>query len=429
MAFAVTWDDRADAVTWSDQFGGGGGACGGLERVPSTVVVQAGNHAAHCVATYQANHPNVRVHLADLSQVVPSAWPRTHCLWSSPECTCHTVAQGRPRLQGEFVDGLFSTTGADETAIRSRATMHCVPRFAEHHQYLFIVVENVVEARWWGPRHNRGAAFDAWLAQLRVWGYRHRIVYANSAHAAAYGPAAHTSRDRMYVVLWHESVGRNPNFDKWMRPVVMCARHGKVQALQNWKLTDSCSPQRPWGKYLTQYTWRCPSRSCATVALEPYALRPISEVLDLSDPGPLIGDRYTGPRHANTWRKIQDGHLAYGGAPYIAELRGGGSTHRPTSRPLSTLTAGGNHHLWINGTAANVRDRHARLVTIDERKVAMSFPADYKLIGTAEKKTDRDKQLISMVGMAVTENIARDLGAMAFEFVTGQELDPFGLVA
>ncbi|MFF9204319.1 hypothetical protein ACF1AE_21365 [Streptomyces sp. NPDC014986] len=424
----MTWPDQG-AVTWSDQFAGGGGACAGLEQVPGTVVVQAGNHAAHCVATYRANHPRVRVHLADLSQVVPSAWPRTHAMWSSPECTFHTIAAGRKRLQGEFVDGLFSTNGTDETAIRSRATMHCVPRFAEYHGYLFIVVENVVEARWWGPEHNRGAAFDAWIAQMRVWGYRHRIVYANSAHAAAYGPASHSSRDRMYVIFWHESVGRTPNFDKWFRPMVACARHGKVQALQAWKTTDSCSPRRPWGKHRSQYIWRCPHRHCATVALEPYALRPVAEILDHSDPGPLIGDRYAGPRSANTWRKIQDGHRQYGGAPFIAELRGGGSTHRPTSRPLSTLTAGGNHHLWVNGTAEDVRDRHARLLTVDERKVAMSFPETYELVATAEKKKERDQQLVSMVGMAVTPNIARDIGAMAFEFMTGQDLEPFGLAA
>ncbi|MER5302181.1 hypothetical protein ABT039_22360 [Streptomyces lasiicapitis] len=417
------------AVTWSDQFGGGGGAGAGLEQVPGTLVVQAGNHAAHCVATYKANHPHTRVHLADLSQVVPSAWRRTHAMWSSPECTCHTVAQGKRREQGEFVDGLFSSTGTDETAIRSRATMHCVPRFAEFHQYLIIVVENVVEARWWGPRHNRGAAFDAWLALMRVWGYHHRIVYANSAHAAAYGPAAHCSRDRMYVVFWHESVGRTPHFDKWLRPLAVCERHGRVQALQAFKLTDSCSPHRPWGKYLSQYTWRCPHRACATVTLEPFALRPVAEILDHTSPGRVIGDRYLGPRNAATWRKIQDGHRVYGGAPFIAELRGGGSTHRPTSSPLSTLTAGGNHHLWVHGTAHDVRDRRSRLVTIDERKIAMTFPAAYDLVTTAQKKKDRDEQQISMIGMAVTPNIARDLGAMAFEFITGQDLDPFGLAA
>lgn len=413
------------AVTWSDQFAGGGGACEGLERIPGSRVVQAGNHAQHAVDTYLANHSHVKVECADLSQVVPAAWPRTHAMWSSPECTNHTVAQGKRRGHGEFTDGLFSSTGKDETTIRSRATMHCVPRFAEYHQYQAIVVENVAEARWWGPQHNRGAAFDAWLMQMRVWGYHHRVLYLNSAHLAAYGPAAATSRDRMYVVFWHESVGRTPDFDKWTRPYVNCAHHGRVQGIQAFKDTDSCSPQRPWGKHGAQYVWRCPNRSCATVPLLPADRRPGADAIDLSQPGRRIGDRF----QPNTRRKVEDGHRVYAGAPFIAELRGGGSTHRALSEPLSTITAGGNHHLWVHGDAPDIRDRYARMLTIEERKVASAFPAEYQLCATAKKKSDRDQQLVSLIGMAVTPNASRDLGAMVTEFITGEPLEPFSLAA
>lgn len=413
------------AVTWSDQFAGGGGACEGLERVPGSRVVQAGNHARHAVETYLANHSHVRVECADLSQVVPAAWPRTRAMWSSPECTNHTVAQGRRRGHGEFTDGLFSSTGQDETTIRSRATMHCVPRFAEYHQYQAIVVENVAEARWWGPEHNRGAAFDAWLIQMRVWGYHHRVLYLNSAHLAAYGPAAATSRDRMYVVFWHENVGRTPDFDKWTRPYVNCAHHGRVQGIQAFKDTVSCSQQRPWGKHGSQYMWRCPNRRCATVPLLPADRRPAADAIDLSQPGRLIGDRF----QPNTRRKVEDGHRAYAGAPFIAELRGGGSTHRALSEPLSTITAGGNHHLWVHGDAPDVRDRYARMLSIEERKVASAFPEDYRLCATAEKKSDRDQQLVSLIGMAVTPNASRDLGAMVSEFITGEPIEPFSLAA
>ncbi|MGW0844124.1 DNA cytosine methyltransferase [Streptomyces sp. NPDC002787] len=426
MAFFVGGGDHAGWVTWSDQFAGGGGAARGLEQVPGTIVVQAGNHARHAVATYRANHPTVRVQCADLSQVVPAAWPRTHALWSSPECTYQTVAQGKPRGHGEFVDGLFSTTGVDELAIRSRATMYCVPRFAEHHQYLAIVVENVAEARWWGPKHHRGAAFDAWLAGLRVWGYEHRILYRNSAHMAAYGPAAACSRDRMYVVLWHKSVGRTPDFDKWTRPWVLCPRHGHVQAIQSWKYTDVSSPHRPWGKHgrTAQYEWRCPDRHCATTMLLPTAMRGAREAIDWSRPGQLVGDRYTGPRSAKTRRKIEDGLLRYGTAPFVVEMRGGGSMHRAVSSPLSTITAGGNHHLLVHGDASDIRDRYTRLIDVHERKVAMAFPKDYELIATEERKSDQEKQLRSLVGMAVTPNVSRDLGCMITEFITGEPIEP-----
>jgi DNA (cytosine-5)-methyltransferase 1 len=416
-------------VTWSEQFSGGGGTATGLEDVPGTGILVAGNHALHAYETYRANHPTVDVRCADLSQTVPADWPRTHALWSSPECTNHTVAQGKERGHGEFVDGLFSTTGQDETTIRSRATMHCVPRFAEHHQYLFMVVENVVEARWWGPKHNKGAAFDVWLAQMRVWGYKHRVLYLNSAHLAAYGPAASCSRDRMYVVFWHESLGRDPDFDKWTRPLVRCERHGVVQAVQQFKFTDSCSPSRPWGKHgaTAQYEWRCPDRRCATVALLPLARRAGAEAIDHTQPGQQIGDLERRWRSAETRRKVWDGHLAYEGAPFIAELRGGGSNHRAVTDPLSTITAGGNHHLWVHGDAADLRERYARMVTVDERKVAMGFPKDYRLVTTAERRADQEKQLRSLVGMAVTPNASRDLGAMAAETITGEAIEPIGL--
>ncbi|MFF7527271.1 DNA cytosine methyltransferase [Streptomyces pseudovenezuelae] len=418
-----------DTVTWSEQFAGGGGAADGVKQVPGSEIVTAGNHAKHAVATYLANHPTVDVRCADLSQTVPSDWPRTHALWSSPECTNHTVAQGKVRGHGEFVDGLFSTSGEDETAIRSRATMHCVPRFAEYHQYQFIVVENVVEARWWGPRNNEGAAFDVWLASMRVWGYKHRVLYLNSAHLAAYGPAASCSRDRMYVVFWHESLGRDPDFDKWTRPLVRCERHGVVQAIQAFKWTKKCTPFKPWGKHgaAGQYEWRCPDHRCATVALLPIARRPGADAIDHSQPGRIIGDIERRWSSADTRRKVLDGHRAYSGAPFIAELRGGGSTHRAVTDPLSTITAGGNHHLWVHGDAVDISDRYARMLTVDERKVAMAFPAGYKLVATAEKLRDREKQLRSLVGMAVTPNASRDLGAMAAETITGEDVEPVGL--
>lgn len=410
-------------VTWSDKFAGGGGFAEGAEQVPGALVVVAGNHARHAYETYRANHPTVDVRCADLSQVVPAHWPRTDASWDSPECTYQTVAQGKPRGHGEFVDGLFSTTGVDETAIRSRATMYCVPRFAEYHQYKAIIVENVAEARWWGPRHNRGAAFDAWLMQMAAWGYRHRILYLNSAHFAMLGPSSACYRDRMYVVFWHESMGRQPDFDKWTRPAVTCERHGRVRAVQAWKHTDVSNPQRPWGKHNSQYVWLCPDKRCSTVPLVP-AMRPGSDAVDWSRPGRLIGDRFTGPRGVNTWRKIQAGHRRYATAPFIAELRGGGSTHRALTEPLSTITAGGNHHLLVHGDAPDVHDRYARVLDVTERKVAMAFPRDYQLIATAEKKADRDKQLMSLVGMAVTPNISRDLGAMVTEFISGQDIEP-----
>ena len=413
-------------IKWHDQFGGWGGFPAGIEQVPGNRVVAAGNHARHCYLSYQANHPNVRVDCADLTQISPASWPRADALTSSPECTWHTPAQGKERDQGDWDDTLFAVGRPNQAAIRSRATMYCIPAFAEYHRYKIIIMENVPEVFWWGPKHNKGAAFQAWLAQNRAWGYLFRLVYMNSAHMGAHGPAAHTSRDRLWGVLYHESVGRTPNFDKWTRPLVRCERHGVVQAIQAWHTTVNSSPSRPWGKHGSQYTWRCPSTSCAAIKLVPLAVRPAAEIIDTSVPGTVIGDLKTRWRSQLTRDKVASGHLAYAGESFIAELRGGGSTHRSVRDPLSTITAGGNHHLWVHGDSPQVEGRFARMVGIEERAAAMGFPSRYQAITTAEKKSDADKQRISMIGMAVAPPSARDLGAMATEFLTGEDIEPLG---
>ncbi|NWF31389.1 hypothetical protein HW130_35135 [Streptomyces sp. PKU-EA00015] len=45
---------------------------------------------------------------------------------------------------------------------------------------------------------------------------------------------------------------------------------------------------------------------------------------------------------------------------------------------MSTITAGGNHHLLVHGDASDVRDRYTRLLDVHERKVAMAFPRGYR---------------------------------------------------
>lgn len=51
-----------------------------------------------------------------------------------------------------------------------------VPRFAEYRQYRIIIVENVVDARYW-------ATWDAWLRTMNMLGYDHQVVYFNSMFA------------------------------------------------------------------------------------------------------------------------------------------------------------------------------------------------------------------------------------------------------
>ncbi|CAM5675854.1 DNA cytosine methyltransferase [Streptomyces griseomycini] len=447
-------------ITMTDLFCGAGGSTTGALKIPGVRVVMAANHSRHAIDTHQYNHPDTDHDCADISQVVPTKYPRTDILWASPECTNHTRAKGKKRGHGEFTGGLFATDGTDEATIRSRATMHDVARFAEHHRYQAIIVENVPDARWWGPEEAPGFAFDTWLRSVALWGpYEYRVIYLDSAHAQAAGPGARSRRPRMYVVFWRKGE-RAPDFGKWLRPYGTCPRHGHVQLLQSWKRTRMCSPERPWGVYgikTGQYVYRCPRVECRHQIVEPQ-VRAAAEAIDFTLPAETIGERRT-PLVANTMRKIRDGWERYRRAPetghliepYMIELHGGGSTHRPASQPMSTLTAGGINHgivyadhapyelLPYYGTSKTqpatvpmptltTRDRHGlvgyaesleqcryRMIRSSEAARAMEFPDSYVFLG------DRD-QTIEMIGNAVTPNVGRDLVGMVVEALTGEEV-------
>lgn len=62
--------------------------------------------------------------------------------------------------------------------------------------------------------------------------------------------------------------------------------------------------------------------------------------------------------------------------PFIAELRGGGSTARPTGQPLATVTAAGNHHALVtpyygNGQAQPAERSLPTVTTVDRHALVM----------------------------------------------------------
>ncbi len=361
----------------------------------------AANHWALAIETHNSNFPNADHDCADVSQVDPRRYPRTDILIASPECTHHSQARSKKH------DADLFNPGGDPAAERSRATMWDVPRFAEHHGYQCVVVENVVEAA------TRWPPFPAWLESMHLLGYEHQIVCLNSmvAHPTP------QSRDRLYVVFWRTG-NTAPDLD--IRPSCWCERCGEVEGRQAWK-----KPDKPRGKYRQQYIYTC--ALCGDRAL-PYAW-PAAAAIDWSIPCPRVGDR-TRPLVAATLRRIRVGLERFGPAaivqksghtferpgysrawsvmapmvtqtteihhglvvdtaydgenrawptgeplpdadgpsvarvrhgrwsctrhasepwcvPFIAELRGGGSDVRSVGDPTATVTAHGNHHALV----------------------------------------------------------------------------------
>lgn len=302
---AVPWN----GLTVTDLFCGAGGSSSGLVEAGYRVVIAA-NHWALAIESHQINHPDTDHSQADISQVNPAYFPKTHVLWGSPECTNHSIAKGVKR-QRQQDQALFELDGTrplpDEAANRSRATMWDIPRFAEHHRYMAIILENVVDAYRWDQ-------FDAWQLAMRALGYRMQLVWLNSMHAQIGGMPAPQSRDRMYVVMWREDLvskdRQGPDVGKWTRPMAVCPEHGEVQAVQAFKKKEA------WGRYRAQYVYRCPK--CWT-PIEPGWLAAES-IIDWSLPAPRIGDRAK-PLAEKTRERIRRG-IERHWAPIIAKAAG-----------------------------------------------------------------------------------------------------------
>jgi DNA (cytosine-5)-methyltransferase 1 len=314
------------SLTLTDLFCGAGGSGLGAAAVPGVQLRYAANHWRTAVETHAANFPDTDHDVADISQVDPRRTPRTDILWASPECTNHSVAKGRRREAGQ--PDLFGETLPDPAAERSRATMWDVPRFAEHHRYRAVVVENVVDAARW-------VMWPAWLQAMSLLGYAYRVVYLNSMHAPAVAaPRAPQSRDRLYVVFWRRG---QPTPDLDVRPAALCAGCGvEVAAVQWWK-----RPDRPaWGRYRAQYLYRCPHTTCRHSVVEPYA-DPAAAAIDWSLRGQRIGDRDR-PLSAKTLTRIRAGLTRYArinldGRPVHVRAR---PVEQPATLTAAALTVG-----------------------------------------------------------------------------------------
>lgn len=315
-------------ITLTDLFCGAGGSSSGAVTIPGVRVRMAANHWALAIETHNSNHPDTDHDCADISQVDPRRYPRTDVLWASPECTNHSQARGKRREPNPGPD-LFGDSLPDEAADRSRATMWDVVRFAEHHRYRAVLVENVVDAYHWAP-------FKAWLMAMDCLGYDHQLVWLNSMHAQAMGLPAPQSRDRMYVVF-HQRGERRPDVARWTRPRAWCGTcEAVVSAVQSFKRTD-----RPaWGRYRAQYVYRCPNVACRNAVVEPGWL-PAAAAIDWSLPGERIGDRAR-PLAAKTTARIKAGLAKYARPIH---LEAAGNTYErpgyvrawPVDEPLKTL--------------------------------------------------------------------------------------------
>jgi DNA (cytosine-5)-methyltransferase 1 len=272
-------------ITLTDQFCGAGGSSIGATMAGAEVRL-AMNHWKLAIETHNTNFPNVDHDCTDISAVNPRRYPSTDILITSPECTNHSLAKGKPRRFYER--DLFNNVLIDPSEERSRATMWDVVRFAEYHDYRMIVVENVVDAAKW-------RTWDAWLSAMHALGYEHEVVYFNSMFAFP----TPQSRDRLYTIFWKKG-NRKPDLE--FRPTAFCSNCAhNVESIQTWK------KRAKWGRYKQQYFYRCPQ---CHQEVTPYYFAAFNAI-DWTIEAERIGDREK-PLKPKTLARIQYGLDAYG---------------------------------------------------------------------------------------------------------------------
>lgn len=351
-----------DALTVMDWFCGAGGSSQGVHAIPGVRVERAANHWKRAIESHAANFPTTDHYQGDIRKAPVWDWPVTDIFWASPECTNWSVAKGKRRdfvsaMQGSLLDLLDAAEAEEEATAEeeSRALMEEVPLYlrgvAERGGLVKAgVVENVVDVRAWDQ-------WDRWLGEIRKLGYHTRIIALNSMHAHPRSVhQAPQSRDRLYVAYWHESLGRTPDWDKWLRPRAWCPVCEEwVQAVQAWK-----RPGIDMGRYRQQYVYRCPSTRCRNSVVEPQVL-PAAAAIDWAIPGQRIGDRAK-PLAEKTLARIKAG-LAKFARPVPMMVPAGGTWREAAvsvGEPMPARTTRENDALMVPPLVVPVEGRDGK---------------------------------------------------------------------
>ena len=184
-----------------DLFCGAGGVTSGVEaahceRVKCADVIACVNHDANAIASHLANHPSARHFTEDINKVdvrpiagladrIRAEHPEDYIvLWASAECTNFSRAKGGMARKAD-----------------SRTLPESLYRYIEAVRPDYVEVENVVEFMSWGEldeaghpvSKDKGRLYLKWVDTIRSYGYEYDYRILNAADYGAY-----TSRTRYF---------------------------------------------------------------------------------------------------------------------------------------------------------------------------------------------------------------------------------------
>lgn len=302
-------------ITHYSEFSGVGGTSDGVEAVPGVVTIAAANHDKWAITSHALNFPHAEHFQADITKLPIDKMPWAHLATFSPACPAWTTANGIKRdfdRANAEQPTLFDLAAPDNPKLakrreeykRSRLLMREIPRYlrswVERGRPVPIgFLENVIQVRLWDE-------WDTYLAELHKLDYHTRLIAFNSMHAQPRrSKRVGQSRNRAYLAWWHRSLGRAPDWDKWLRPKAWCPQcMTLVDAMQVFK-----KPGADMGCYRSQWVYQCPTSTCRGREVHPEVL-PALDAIDLTIDGIRLGDRESlgmAPLAAATMERIATG--------------------------------------------------------------------------------------------------------------------------
>lgn len=275
-----------------DEYSGWGGLSKGASYVPGVEPTEGYNHNQEAADAYQLNFPNARAVCADVTQYPVTQMPRADVYLVAPACPPFGRASGVPRAfdaqshnQPSLFEGLAGVGDSrmqakQEEYRRGRLLMYEALRYLREHDrrgkpVLVGVLENVPEARSWHE-------WDAFIGEFHKLRLKTRLIALRASHVRPVrSPWAPTDRDRLFLAFWHESLGRDPDFDKWLRPDCWCSVcEAWVLGVQTFK-----DPNVDMGSYGEQYLYRCPNHGPGRLVLCDPETRPALSIIDTTVAG------------------------------------------------------------------------------------------------------------------------------------------------